>query len=209
MNSDMLKAMAILIIRHGETALNAARVVQVPDTPLSETGLEQARRLGERLASFTITKLVSSDYARAYMTAQAVHAHTGIDIEINEQLRERNFGDIRGTPYSELTVDILDQQYEPPNGESIRVFDERVANAWRQITSLADTIDGDLAVVTHGLVCRSLARHQLANCPPIDDEHLGFHNTSLTIVEAQAPWPVTRFACIEHLAGMVVGGAAV
>ena len=31
--------MQIFLIRHGETAANAARIVQTPDTPLSERGI--------------------------------------------------------------------------------------------------------------------------------------------------------------------------
>ena len=42
--------MTILLIRHGETALNAARIVQPADTPLSERGIAQARALARRLA---------------------------------------------------------------------------------------------------------------------------------------------------------------
>ena len=66
--------MAILLIRHGETALNAARIVQHPDTPLSERGVGQAQRLAQRLADFPISNIVSSDYRRAYMTAEAIAA---------------------------------------------------------------------------------------------------------------------------------------
>lgn len=201
--------MAILLIRHGETALNAARVVQTPDTPLSDAGLQQAARLGERLSKSSIRKLLSSDYARARMTAEAIVSTTGIPIEINERLRERNFGDVRGTPYSQLKVDIFDQQFEPPNGESVAVFDKRVAQAWREVTTIAATLEGDLAVVTHGLVLRSLAYNVLANCPDIDSSELGFHNTSLTIIESNEPWHVQRFACIEHLHDVTSGGAPV
>ena len=43
--------MAILLIRHGETPGNRDRIIQFPHTPLSERGLEQAARLGQRLAT--------------------------------------------------------------------------------------------------------------------------------------------------------------
>ena len=48
--------MSILLIRHGETALNAARIVQHPETPLNERGVGQARRLAERLADFKLPR---------------------------------------------------------------------------------------------------------------------------------------------------------
>ena len=66
--------MAILVIRHGETDLNAGRVIQWPDTPLSKRGVRQAARLGERLANASIGRIIASDYARAYSTAEAVAA---------------------------------------------------------------------------------------------------------------------------------------
>jgi broad specificity phosphatase PhoE len=42
--------MPILLIRHGETDSNAARIVQTPDVPLSARGVAQAERLARRLA---------------------------------------------------------------------------------------------------------------------------------------------------------------
>ncbi len=53
--------MAIFIVRHGETASNAARVVQTPETPLNERGLEQTQRLARRLAEAGIARILSSD----------------------------------------------------------------------------------------------------------------------------------------------------
>ena len=43
--------MNVYLVRHGETDLNARRVLQPPATPLSERGLEQARRLAARSQS--------------------------------------------------------------------------------------------------------------------------------------------------------------
>jgi broad specificity phosphatase PhoE len=43
--------LSIILIRHGETASNAARVLQFPDTPLSERGLAQARAVAKRFAN--------------------------------------------------------------------------------------------------------------------------------------------------------------
>ena len=59
--------MSIVLIRHGETDLNAARVLQWPDTPLGERGRAQARALGVRFAAASPRPvlLASSDMARA------------------------------------------------------------------------------------------------------------------------------------------------
>src|SRR5690242_1176708 len=86
----------ILLIRHGETALNAARVVQPEDTPLSERGIAQAARLAQSLAKLGVAHVLSSDLPRARATADALVRSTGAAIEDSVLLQERNFGDIRG-----------------------------------------------------------------------------------------------------------------
>ena len=55
--------MSIYLIRHGQTDLNAARVVQHPHTPLSEVGLEQARRVGERMRADPIALVLRLGFA--------------------------------------------------------------------------------------------------------------------------------------------------
>ena len=193
--------MVIWIIRHGETAGNANRVVQMPETPLSQRGVAQAEALGARLASEPIAHILASDYARAAMTAERVCATTGVAIESDPLLRERNFGDLRGTPYSklaELGIDIMKPGYAPPGGEDWETFHARVDRAWTRVREVAAATDGDLAVVTHGLVCYSLvARHLLL--PTGSEAEMGFANTSVTVVDSAPPWRIQRLGCTEHL----------
>jgi broad specificity phosphatase PhoE len=88
--------------------------------------------------------------------------------------------------------------YAPPNGETWEVFHARVDQAWARVLALAEKTDGHLAVVTHGLVCRSLAGRHLI----LDDGNAvpeRWENTSLTIVECPAPWRVRLLNCIAHL----------
>lgn len=192
--------MAIFLIRHGETAWNAARIVQTPDVPLSERGLAQAEALGRRLEKDGVTTIASSDLRRAVMTAERIRRFTRAPIVQWAELQERDFGDIRGTSYAELGFDILAPDYEPPGGEPWQSFHERVATVWPRIVELASRTDGNLAVVTHGLVCHSLALHQLA-MPDKTTTPLRWGNASLTIIESQAPWKVNLLNCTAHLDG--------
>ena len=82
--------MTILLIRHGETPLNAARVMQPPDTPLSERGIAQALALAQRLGAAPLAGILSSDLRRAHDTAQAVAARTGLPVQTTPLLHERN-----------------------------------------------------------------------------------------------------------------------
>ena len=111
--------MAILLIRHGETDSNAARIVQTPDIPLSARGIAQAERLAQRLAGLGVSRILSSDLTRAVMTAERLRAATGAPIAFDAGLQERNFGDVRGRAYAELGVDILAPDYEPPGRRAL------------------------------------------------------------------------------------------
>jgi broad specificity phosphatase PhoE len=66
---------------------------------------------------------------------------------------------------------------------------------------MAAKTPGDLAVVTHGLVCHSLvARHlRLDSTVPQPSVPLRFDNTSVTEVESSPPWVVRRLNCTVHL----------
>ena len=190
--------MAIFLIRHGETLGNAARVVQLPDDPLSIVGVAQAERLARRLVRESVARLVSSDFARAATTARSLEALTGAPLSFEPLLQERSFGDLRGRPYDVLGFDMFEPDYAPPNGETWPVFDARVDRAWARVQALAAATEGNLAVVTHGLVCRSLAaRHLILPDGAAVPER--WENTSVTVVDCPAPWRVRLLNCIAHL----------
>jgi broad specificity phosphatase PhoE len=189
---------SILLIRHGETELNATRVVQPPDTPLNERGVAQADSLARRLLSFGVAHILASDQARARMTAERVLAATGATLSLDPGLCERNFGDVRGTPYSELEEDIFAPGYAPPGGERWSEFDARVDAAWDRVTARTRLVPGNLAVVTHGLVCRSLAARKL-ELPDSVAQPQRWGNTALTIVDGGPPWRVQLLNCTTHL----------
>ena len=194
--------MAIYLIRHGETASNAARVLQFPDTPLSERGLEQARRLGERLRGHPFARILVSDYARAHQTAEAVGRTTEAGLEVTPLLRERNFGDLRGRPYAELEAEGIQpfgDDYHPPGGESWADFHARVDDAWQHMVRSAEAAGRDIAVVTHGLVCSSVVARKVAHADGARGPITGWVNTSLTIIEPGDPWTATLVNCGAHL----------
>jgi 2,3-bisphosphoglycerate-dependent phosphoglycerate mutase len=190
--------MAIFLIRHGETPGNAERIVQRPDIPLSPRGVAQAERLARRLATEGIARILASDLARAAMTAEHVRQATGAPIGFDPLLQERNFGDLRGTPYAELGFDMFALGYGPPGGETWEEFHARVDRAWALVLDVAAATDGHLAVVTHGLVCRSLAaRHLVLPDGEVVPER--WENTAVTIAMGPAPWRVSLLNCVAHL----------
>ena len=86
-----MKSVRLLLIRHGETDWNRALRFQGQiDVPLNAMGLEQARRVGQRLAALhrrgeaAVPDLHSSDLQRAVQTATpitwATHERTGFHV---------------------------------------------------------------------------------------------------------------------------------
>lgn len=186
--------MAILLVRHGETPGNRNRIVQVPETALSEEGLEQAARLARRLAASPIAEIWTSPQVRARMTAAAIERETGLSALEDIDLEERSFGAIRGTPYSELGFDLMAEDYDPPEGESWPVFHQRVDRAWARIERhwaerYRDASETKhLVVVSHGLVCRSLIERRLLPGEALNQHRdeggrLHLRNTALTVIE--------------------------
>jgi broad specificity phosphatase PhoE len=153
----------LLLIRHAQTVWNAAgRVQGQADPPLSETGLEQCRLLGDRFAGTHIDGLVASDLSRAQLTAQAVGAATGAEVLLEPGLREVGLGLWEGIDRETLRRDYghLYEQWlaEPtwdlvPEGEGAEAFRDRVVGALGRVVN--GRPDGQTVVaVTHVGVIR-------------------------------------------------------
>jgi len=206
---------SIYLIRHGETALNRAQVVQPAETPLGEHGVAQAQLLAARLAGAGIAEIVSSDLPRTQMTAAPLAAATGLPLSLDADLQERNFGHVRGTPYAELAsrrIELFAPGYEPPGGESWETFHLRVDRAWASATararSLAAAGSGHLAVVTHGLVCHSIVARLVERPERLPSGEFGrdgppirFGNTAVSILSegGDGRFSIELFACTAHL----------
>jgi probable phosphoglycerate mutase len=190
--------MTLLLIRHGETALNASRTLQPAATPLGPRGLAQADALARRVATMGIAAILSSDLPRALQTAQAIAAATGLPIRTSELLQERNFGDLRGLPYDGLAFDPLTMEEAPPGGESSAAFGARVRAALAAALDAQRAAGGPLAVVTHGLVIGRL----LADCLQLGAGMAlpaSISNTTITIVDAIPPYLVELLDSTSHL----------
>jgi len=200
--------MTICWLRHGETALNATRVMQLADTPLSARGLLQATLAAQRIAGLAPAAILSSDLPRARQTAEAAAAATGLPIVTEPLLRERNFGDWRGRPLTSFDFDPVAAPQAPPGGESMAEFMARLARAWLHVAALRAELAGPLLVVSHGLLIRAaLQAHALrdasgevaASMTPLNVPPLA--NASLSIVDAGAPHRLRLVNCTAHLTG--------
>lgn len=147
----------ILLARHGETDWNRERRVQGhSDTPLNETGREQARTLAGALARVPLDAVYASDLARARETAEIVAATHGLDVRTDVELRERNFGSWEGLTDVEIHERYGDD-WTQHDGESDAEVRNRVLAAVERIAAAHP--GEEVLVVSHGGALNSLWHH--------------------------------------------------
>ena len=108
------------IVRHGESTANVdGTFAGTREVDLTPTGEEQAKALGEILKGLPVTRIVSSPQKRALRTAKLALIASGradLSIETDNEIRERNYGDLQGLNKREfkeqhnieaLTADVL------------------------------------------------------------------------------------------------------
>jgi broad specificity phosphatase PhoE len=81
----------LILVRHGQQDLPdpaTAKVGDWIDPPLSETGRAQAQAVGRYLSTERIDAVYSSQLVRANDTGRAIATHHGLDVVVEEDLRE-------------------------------------------------------------------------------------------------------------------------
>ncbi len=95
----------LILLRHGQTAWNAERRAQGhSDVELDETGHRQAAHVAPVLAALEPAFVWSSDLARSRQTAEYVAKETGLDLRLDERLREYHLGERTGLTMAEYAA---------------------------------------------------------------------------------------------------------
>jgi probable phosphoglycerate mutase len=155
----------ILLLRHGQSEWNAVGRWQGHGDPgLTELGREQSRVAATRLASAGIERVVSSDLARAFETAQIVAAALGLTLERDARWRERDIGAWTGLTREQIEARwpeeyahfrAHEEQARPGGGESNAMLRARAREALAALR--ARYPEKRVLVVTHRGVGRMLA----------------------------------------------------
>jgi 2,3-bisphosphoglycerate-dependent phosphoglycerate mutase len=148
----------VLLIRHCQTT------GQSLDSPLTERGREQAQSLTHTLQQrFAIDRIVSSPYLRARDTIAPFALQKGIELEIDERLRERRLTDGYMEPADEwlaaVEASFADLKLRLPGGES---GEEALARGWAALQDALASGFALPALVSHG----QLISHLLTRIDP-------------------------------------------
>ncbi|MFF5784578.1 bifunctional RNase H/acid phosphatase [Streptomyces sp. NPDC012693] len=173
---DMGAPATFVLLRHGETALTPEKRFSGSggtDPELSEAGLRQARAVAEALAARgTVQEIISSPLTRCRQTAAAVAARLGLDVRIEQGLRETDFGAWEGLTFAEVRErhpEDLDAWLASPKaaptggGESFAAVARRVAATRDRLT--AAHAGRTVLLVTHVTPIKTLVRLALG-APP-------------------------------------------
>ena len=156
----------LVVLRHGETSHNAAGIWQGHlDTPLSDRGIAQADAVGPAIAALSPDRIVSSDLARARLTAQSVGRACGIPVALDPRFREIDVGAWQGLTASEVADRWPEVQDALARGEDARRGDhgETVAEVAQRVgAALTEHLEAlgpgqCLVVSTHGASGRTAA----------------------------------------------------
>jgi broad specificity phosphatase PhoE len=92
--------LTLILTRHGEAAPGDIMLGGQLDVMLTPDGRREAEALAGRLAGVRIDRIISSPMLRALETAQTVA--TGRPVEVDERLRELDYGRWEGLTYDEI-----------------------------------------------------------------------------------------------------------
>lgn len=179
----------LTLVRHGQTHFNALRMLQGScDSPLTAAGHAGVLVTAQHLSTSTFDVAYSSPQGRAVTTAQELlRRHPGLDLRLEDDLREFTFGTYEQRPeheldavqpWRELIAAVLGGTHPGlPGGESGAFFMARVQAVFDRI--LVAHPGQRVLVVGHGLTLGAY----LAQIAPIGLTALP--NASVSTVEVR------------------------
>jgi probable phosphoglycerate mutase len=157
--------MLLYLARHAQTASSAVDSFNGrSELPLTDTGREQARKLGVRLAGVRFSAVYRSPLGRTAETARLVAP--GVDAQVLEGLTEIDYGGWEGlsperaaasdpSRYARWTADPA--EVSPPGGETADAVASRVLAALREILARHEAAPFPVFAVSHKATLRVAA----------------------------------------------------
>lgn len=198
-----MSAGSVVLWRHGQTDYNAAGRLQGQiDIPLNDTGKIQAREAGLALARLEPAAIITSDLSRAVDTARTLGDLARIDVQIDNRLRERSFGEWEGLTQAEIKAGWSDAftqwrtglHPEGVSAETRQELGERFAaaiNDWASEFEMSDTV----VFVTHGAAISTGITALLAQDPEEWRGISGIANCHWSLLHpytGQPPWRLSQ-----------------
>ena len=139
----------LYIVRHGQTDWNLeGRMQGQTNIPLNETGRVEAKELGEKLSSFKIDRIISSDLSRVVETAEIINQSLNKPMTHDIRLREVHYGTIEG----KLKTEISKEHWRLFNEDPSKINAESFEDIYLRVKSFFSDLpkNENILIVTHG-----------------------------------------------------------
>lgn len=172
------------LIRHGEPVGGRAYRGNNIDDPLSDKGWQQMRDAVGKNCPWS--HIISSPLIRCKAFADELAAKHGLEVSIDERLKEVGFGEWEGKTPAELKTERLEEYQafyadpvnnRPPGAENLDDFIHRVVDSYTYITS--HYAGKHVLVVAHAGVMRAIIAHVL-HAEPIGLYRIKVNNAGIT-----------------------------
>lgn len=193
--------MRLYVMRHGESEANRDRRASGwSQVPLTDLGVEQAKKTGELMRDIRIDRIFCSDLLRAKQTAEQIFP--GREYTEDVRLREMSVGILAGHLWAEN-----DARYGEELKEAQRRFDYRpyggecdggqVARVAEFMDSLSEYSDEEnIAVVCHWGTVFSVLCYVLQ--VPVDRNHMEIANAGVScFTRTNGVWKLTGWNITE------------
>ncbi len=207
-------ATRLYLIRHAQSQSNTGEDLTTGDPDLTEVGVEQARRLGQRMKDQRLDAVYASPLRRTQETAFAIAELNGLEVHPKSDLVEVVLGqadlDIRKLPEDEQ-AQIAERIVEDgtwdrfPGSEGSAHARERIGRAMDEI--IAAHPGQRVAVVCHAAVIQTYISMILG----LERDFVFYpFNASIASIRAKGDRRVIwRLNDVAHLAGMPAGFAGI
>ncbi len=155
------------LVRHGRTPLNAQGRFRGRENPsLDGVGRAEADRAAGRLRDVVLREICSSPLARAQETAAAIASPHALNVNVEPDLRDLDYGSWSGRTPDEVARTDGDlyrkflsdpTEVSPPGGELVRSAADRVLRALHRIAFRND--GAEIVAVTHDVPIRLVLAH--------------------------------------------------
>lgn len=144
----------IVLVRHGQTEWSAdGRHTGWTDIPLTDEGRRQAALVGTRLRGEDFAAVLSSPLSRALETARI--AGFGDRVEVDDDLREMNYGEYEGRRSKEIRAERPGWEIWRDGVVGGETFDQ-VAERMNRVLRRIAKVNGRVAVFGHAHALRIL-----------------------------------------------------
>ena len=200
----------IYFIRHGQTEWNTQGMMQGRNnSPLTQEGRNQAKKLGEHLRTEEFDVIYSSPLGRAMETTELILGDSKKEILPIDEFKEIAMGKVEGIPKEEFKLTYPEEyynfwhdgtKYDPTayQGESYEEVLDRAKKGLDKLSKLYS--NGKIMVVTHGVMLKAICNVVLEKGISEFTKQPVPENTSVTVINYKDGYfEIEKFSMTDHL----------